>query len=381
MQTAQRTSAEHLGSLVSRLEIQKVQKRDYIVPASELRFTTDGRMVIERKNNIDDLLGISTVDLRGNFLNENCHEQVASKLQIPIGYYKRMLAEHPELLASNVNGWLQQNNTNKYMLRTFDTDPEQAGIARAFLSDRYNVLDNYDVLLAALEAIKAAGINVQITKADVTDRRMYLHVTCPEREVNAESFLRDYMRTEGAAAGNGIYTGFVLTNSETGQGSFEIRPRATIVKCMNGLVGADDRFRRVHLGAKLDEGELMWSQLTRQKNYELIISQTQDAIRTFLSTDYLNGMIQKIAAAHSIALENPLDTCQHVCRELGINDEHKKSILNFFMTDGDIKASGVFHAITRQAQQMNADAQYEVECGIGKILPNIANFDRPFSKN
>jgi len=375
MQTtaAPKSSAEHLGGLVSRLELQKVQKRDFIVPASELRYTPEGRMIIEKKRS-------GLTDLRGNFLNDNCHAQVADKLQIPVAYYKRMMQTNPELLASNINGWLGQSS-NKYLLRTFDTDPEQPGIARAFLSDRYNMMDNYDVLLAALEAIKKMGVRVQISKAEVTDRRMYLHVSCPELEINAESFLRGYMKEEGAAAGNGIFTGFVLTNSEVGLGTFEIRPRATIVKCMNGLVGTDDRFRRVHLGAKLDEGEVLWSERTKRKNYELIISQTQDAVRTFLSTDYLNGMIQKVAEAHKIQLEHPYDTCQNVCRELSIGEEHKKGILSYFMADGDHRASGVFGAVTRQAQKMAIDDQFEVECGIGKLLPSIAKFDKPFGKN
>ncbi len=374
MQTtaAPKTSAEHLGGLITTLELQKVQKRDFIVPASQLRYTPEGRMIIEAKQ--------GSTDQRGNWLNDICHSQVADKLGIPVAYYKKMMASHPDLLAQNVNGWLQKS-TSKYLMRTFEIDPEQPGTARAFLSDRYQILDNYDVLLAALEAIKKMGVQVQITKAQVSESRMYLHITCPELEVNAEAFLKGYMKEEGAAAGNGIITGFVLTNSEVGLGTFEIRPRATILKCTNGLIGTDDRFRRVHLGGKLEEGEVEWSERTKQKNYELIISQTQDAVKTFLSKDYLNGMIRKLAEAHQIKLENPMDTVHNVCRELSITEEHKKDILSFFLSDGDHRASGVFNAITRQAQNMNCDAQFEVECGIGKLLPNIQKFDKPFGKN
>src|SRR5690606_22140046 len=123
----------------------------------------------------------------------------------------------------------------------------------------YNIIDDYDVLFSALEAIKNTGVEVEITKADISDNRMALHVICPAVEQQADAFLREYLK-ENDAVGNGIVSGFVITNSETGNGAFEIRPRAVIVKCNNGLVVKDDRFRRIHLGGKMNEGQIIWSE-------------------------------------------------------------------------------------------------------------------------
>ena len=364
MESTTQTTVKNLTSLVTRLETEKKQKRDMVLPSGKLSYE-NGQLIV------------GTVGAHN--LTEICHAQIGDKLSIPAAYYKRMLKEHPELLQQNINAWLNRSKAN-YLVRTFDFHNDQPGLARAFLSDRFGMLDNYDVLLAALEAIKRMGVKVEITKAEVTDRRMYLHVTCPEVEVQADEFLRNYLK-ENDAAGNGIITGFVLTNSEIGLGTFEISPRAVICKCNNGLMVKDSSFRRVHLGSKMDAGEVQWSKRTMQKNYDLIISQTQDAIKTFLGKEHLGKMINKIAEAHKIVLENPYDTVQHVCTELDISDDHRKSILNFFLTDGDHKASGVFQAVTRQAQFMGADAQFEIEGGIGKLLPSIKKFDKPFSKN
>jgi hypothetical protein len=49
--------------------------------------------------------------------------------------------------------------------------------------------------------------------------------------------------------------------------------------------------------------------------------------------------------------------------------------------DGDLKASGIFQAITRKAQEMDADRQYEAEADAFSILPKIHKFDKPFSRN
>lgn len=359
---------EALASLVTTLELQKDSKRDLVVPSHSLGMTTAGGLYVN-------------TDGMQEYFNPNrlCESQIAEKLGIPSAYYQKMKSSVPTMLSQNVNGWLEHTPKKQYLVRAF-ANPEQTGIARAFLSDRYNIIDNYDVLFAALDAIQKTGVKVEITKAEVTENRMYLHVTCPEIELAADEFLREYLK-ENDAAGNGIISGFVISNSEVGAGTFEIRPRAVICKCNNGLVVKDDRFRKYHLGAQMGAGEIVWSERTKRKNYELIISQTQDAVKTFLSKDYLGRMVEKIAEAHKIELKHPIDAVQNVCTHLRITEDHKANILNYFLKDGVHKAGGIFQAVTREAQNMDADTQHDIEMNITELMPKILKFDKPFSKN
>lgn len=361
---------EALQNLVNKLELQKESKRDLVLPAGNLIMNADGKL---------EVIGHPSLDVPVFEPNRLCESQIATKLGIPSGYYQKMKQSVPDLLATNVNGWLKHEPAKQYLLRSFQL-PESIGTARAFLSDRYNIIDNYDVLFAALDAIKKTGINVKITKAEVTDTKMYLHVTCPDIEIQADEFLREYLK-ENDAAGNGIISGFVISNSEVGAGTFEVRPRAVICKCNNGLVVKDDRFRRYHLGGQMEAGEITWSERTKQKNYELIISQTEDAVKSFLSKDYLGRMIENIAVANQIKLTHPIDTVQNVCTHLKITDQHKKQILSYFLEDGLHNAAGVFHAVTREAQNMDADTQHDIEQDIMGVLPKIQKFDKPFSRN
>jgi hypothetical protein len=62
-------------------------------------------------------------------------------------YLRRMQAEAPKLLASNVNHWFKETPERR-MVRTLD------GNIRAFLSDRYMRVDNTDVAEAVLPVLQ-----------------------------------------------------------------------------------------------------------------------------------------------------------------------------------------------------------------------------------
>lgn len=358
-----------IQTLVEKLEKRNKAKRDFVLPASNIVLEPDDYRI---KVGNEDFYFNST---------ELFETQIAEKLGIPMPYFRRMKKENPQLLQENVNSWLAFNPRKKYMVRALETTAENENVGRAFLSDSYNIIDDYDVLFAALEAIKNTGVNVKIDRADVSDTRLYLHVTCPEIEIQAEAFLKEYLK-ENDAAGNGIISGFILTNSEVGKGAFEIKPRAVICKCNNGLIVKDESFRRVHLGSKLDAGEIVWSDATRKKNKELIISQVSDAVKTYLSPQYLGNMVEKIAQLNQIQLEYPIDAVQNVCKHLSIDEKHKNEILQYFLGDSkDRTAGALLNAVTREAQNMELDAQFEVESNVVGLMFKHKNYDKPFSKN
>jgi len=168
---------ELLQSLVSNLEQKHQQKADYVVSHSNL-IMNEGKLLVAHQPH-------------SYMPNEICHEGLAEKLGIPMQYYKKMRAERPELLDLSVGHWLKHTEGTKSLVRTYET--AEGNIARAFLSNSYLALDNYDVLFAALDAVKRSGVRVDIVDAQVTDRRLYLAVTCPEVEVDATNLLKGYL--------------------------------------------------------------------------------------------------------------------------------------------------------------------------------------------
>jgi hypothetical protein len=347
---------DKLLQLVDVLRAQQAQKADYVLDSRVLRMA--GGQIMANGTSYQP--------------NRVMHEGLSDKLGIPMKYYQKLQAELPLLLDENVNGWLQKQAGKKVLLRTFES--EQANIARAFLSDRYLALDNFDVLMTALDAIKQMGVNVEIKHADVTDRRLYLDVTCPDVEIQAPEVLKDYLRTNGAA-GDGIISGLTISNSEVGDGSFNLRPRAVVIKCDNGLIRPDDTFSRIHLGGKLKEGVIQWSDETRAHNLRLVMSQVKDAIKTFFSKEYVGQIVKELAKAQEIELEHPVDAIKNLTRDLRYNEAQQQSILDFFVKDGDQRASGIAHAITRHAQREDADTRHDMERDAFEALGRVHRFD------
>jgi hypothetical protein len=243
--------------------------------------------------------------------------------------------------------------------------------------------DNFDVLFATLEAVKESGLNLKIEDngCDLTESKMYIRFILPDVEINAPDLLKNYKnpKGEGSSVGDGIITGFVITNSELGQGSFSISPRAVVLKCSNGMVFKNDAFGKIHLGGKMGEySQIDWSEETKRKNYELIQAQVKDAVKKFTSEDFLASKIAELNEYAEVDLKHPIETVKNVSKFLNITEEKEKSILYFFMRGGDFTAMGVSQALTFYAHETkDADEAHEMESVAIDILPKIKDMDKP----
>ena len=183
---------EHLGVELQR---QRNSRADFIADTRQLNFTTD-----DNRSQITFESGNKTMKFG---INPLAHQQIASRLGIPLKYYQRMQAEAPALLDENVNNWLEQTPARR-MLRVMD------GNIRAFLSDRYRHLDNLELCAAVLPIIHEMK-GVIIESCEVTEVHLYLKV------VNKK------LKTE-VAVGNVVQAGFVISNSEVGLGHLTVEP-------------------------------------------------------------------------------------------------------------------------------------------------------------
>jgi len=379
-----------LAELVNELKDQNMQKKDFVVPANLLSME-NGQLVVNNYNEDDSLskllkeVGIESES--NNKLILNClpilHQNLSDKLDIPRRYYNRIQTlEETKLIDSNVSHWLKNMKGNIF-LRTFINKDENKGYARAILSDRYNVIDNFDVLFATLEAVKESGLNLKIEDngCDLTESKMYIRFILPDVEINAPDLLKNYKSPKGggSSVGDGIITGFVITNSELGQGSFSISPRAVVLKCSNGMVFKNDAFGKIHLGGKMGEfSQIDWSEETKRKNYELIQAQVKDAVKKFTSEDFLASKISELNEYAEVDLKHPIETVKNVSKFLNITEEKEKSILDFFMRGGDFTAMGVSQALTFYAHETkDADEAHEMESVAIDILPKIKDMDKP----
>ena len=209
-----------LVDLATELERQLATKQDMIVPTPLMHHVTSesGTSVL----NIETHDGVRTFRT-----TENCRRQLADRLKIPFAYFERMRTDQPALLDRNIDTWLHAQPEQR-MVRTLD------GNARAFLSDRYRRLDNYDLLAHVYPMLRELP-GARVESCEVTDSRMYLKVVTSRVQFEL-------------APGDVVHAGVVISNSETGQGSLSVSPLVFRLLCRNGLIAADQAMRKTHIG-------------------------------------------------------------------------------------------------------------------------------------
>jgi hypothetical protein len=374
-----------LETLVSKLRAQSMLKLDLIVSSRHIRMDSHANVIIEssqqnEQDELSKLLNGLKISTKGKLVLQpfkTAHGQLKERLDIPSKYYDRMLS-HPSLLKENVNHWMNEQDKN-YFLRIFEDTATETGYLRTILSDKFFTLDNWDVLLATLEAVKSSGVNLQIDTCDISEQKMYVRFVCPNIEVDAPALLKNYRLPDGSIPNNPkICAGFVVSNSEIGCGRFYVAPRLLVLACRNGMIRKEDGFGKTHIGAKLEENQLIkFSEATKSKNLELVISQIKDAVKTFCSSDYLSKVVKEYEEKGSTMLQHPSVAVENMSKHYGLTDEKTQSVLDYFIKSADTSRFGAVQALTFYAHEnADADAQYELECVCIDALDKMTTFDK-----
>lgn len=291
-------------------------------------------------------------------------------------------------------------DTRSFLVRLFRGDASSTGIARALLSNRYARLDNLDGLMAMLQGIQEAGIDPETLKisGDLTETRMYVHVAAPEIMALAPKLLEGYRSpfdtgVEGAKRqttgltfeqrvelgrqfrerghGDGthniyqpgdepiVHAGFKLTNSEVGNGRWQIQRVITILKCSNGLTLQAEGMARAHLGSTLEDGNLEWSADTQSKELALVTAQTRDVVKNALSQEALETAVAKLEENADAPVEDT--QVEVLTKRLKFTEEQQAGILRHFLMGGQGTAAGVANAITSFSQTLDPDAQFDLD--------------------
>ncbi|MEH0930901.1 DUF932 domain-containing protein [Micromonospora sp. CPCC 205558] len=288
---------------------------------------------------------------------------LGEKLGIPTGYLRKTRAQALHLYDANVNGWLDLQHGKRYLARCL-SDGNGGGILRAFLSDGYKIIDHLDVLMSVLSGIRESGLRVELA-CDLSERRMVVRVHSEAIKSLAPTLLRNYRSPFTGATGADnptVFAGLVFTNSETGGGAMTVTPRIVVQVCDNGVTITKDALRAVHLGAKMDEGTIRWSNDTHEANLSLIGKQARDAVRRFLDVRYIRRKIEEIEETAGRRIPDPDHTIRVVGQRLRFTEEEQRLILNHFIDGGDRTAGGMLHAVTSAAQTLSdPDAAFDME--------------------
>lgn len=363
----------NLQDLLSEVIRQNETKSDYVASTKE-----SVRLVPAEgfKDNLAlVLLQEGSNELQRFSISDNCHNQLASRLNVPLKFYRRLLADHTDMVIDNVNKLFEREPATR-LVRTLD------GVARAFLSDKYRTLDNNQVLEQVLPALVNGDIENVLLSSNVDDNKMHLKVL----------FTDDSLAQDIGSAPNGginplvasatpfvekdktrdiIRPGIVISNSETGQGSLSMKGFFFRSYCTNGCVWGTDEafsFQRNHVGSRLtaQSNFEVFSDDTRRKQDELIIAELSDGMGTMINPERVQAMGNRLREIKSgVEAIDPVSAVDAVVEKLDLKEAERNSVLESFIRDRDYSQWGMVNAVTERAN--SEDVSYERACELEEI--------------
>jgi len=340
-------TGKNLIELATEIERRANAKKDFVASTTTMRMAFEEGMKAPAMTFGDHAFGINGI----------AHDQIGAHTEIPGKYYDKMLADAPDLLATNVNRWFTKYPAVR-MARTLD------GTLRAFPSDKYRPLEDEDLAGAALPAIMDLGL--EVISSEITERRLY--IKCVDKRVVRE------LAKAGARFGDGGHTivriaspAMIISNSEVCCGALEIKGGYYDGFCSNQAWFGERSMRKTHVGGKHElVGEDLYRMLsdeTRRKTDAALWAQVGDVIRGVFDRVQFDALIDKVEGAREDKLgTDTVKTIELSSRRLGLNEVEGKSVLQHLIEGADLSRFGLMNAITRAAQDIESyDRSTELE--------------------
>jgi len=343
-----------LQEVMQELERQKDNRYDVVVPTQQLIAIYDaGTKTIKLDVPLPDKSN------RAHGINPHAHRQIATKCGIPWQYYDKMMNEsRPELLCKNINSWMPDKEQR--MVRVLD------GNVRALLSDKYRVIDNYDIVINALQQFerikKQRSMDINVIRADLTEEHLYLKVTSPQLtdEILGDKVRAQANRNVHTAVNEPVEGGIIIRNSEVGSGAFSVQPFINVLVCQNGLIRTTS-LRRVHIGRKLDAGFVDWSKETRSLEDKTLWSKINDMIHQTFDPEIFHRWVDEINEVASVEVPKPTIAVENIVRHFNLPKNKIDDLINQFSNESKTQW-GLSMAVTRLAQdESNYETQIEME--------------------
>lgn len=353
-----------LGNLIVK---QNAEKRDFIAPTSRLALVAQERSAPALRFS----LGSESITAD---LTPLAFGQIATWAKIPKKYADLLAGEpeNQELLERNVNHWFTQRDDAR-LVRSFVNGH---AIARAFLSDRFRPMDNYDLAHAIMPMLTGNGLSVK--SAALTDTRLYLQAV--DSKLTAKIRPSVHQREKDDT----VYAGVVISNSEVGAGSLSIEPMVYRLVCTNGLI-AGTSFRKYHIGRSAGNGGgddpfEVFSDDTKRLTDAALWAQVRDVMQSALSEASFQALVAKLQDATTVELpQDPAHIVEVTGKRWELTDPEQDAVMRHLFAGGDLTLYGLTNAVTRAAQDSQS---YDRAVELERIGSDVLTVDpNVFAKN
>lgn len=322
-------------------------------------------------------------------ISDVAHDQFAEKLGIPKPYYQRMLGGQSDLLALNMNRWLQVEPEKRLLRMIAPITPEdnqRFAIVdakyrlRAFLGATYRPLDNAELIAAVLPTLKEKG--AYLKEFSLTDQRLHAKFLTVSRDVKdiVKQYAERFGVTEQEAKSHTmidgkdiswvnevVRMGVYLRNSETGFASLDVSGLVEVLKCLNAFVASAQTKQR-HVGGKRnggEDGDLRYiSAQTQRLDNAAIFSRVRDTVVAILDEQKQVEQAQQIGKAKATIVE-PNEPLFEFIGRMGENLQ---------LTDGETEV--LREEIVRSNVVEGSFTQFSLAQGVTALARETKDYDR-----
>lgn len=318
--------------VVTSIQAQVAQKKDLLLTPSQhiQAVKVDGEGVKLRIRHQGETLHYE--------VGETAHRQFADRLQIPLKFYNLLRKEKPDLLVHNINELILEE-TDERLIRTIGSR------VRAYLSDTFRRLDNFDLAVHLLPVLREVEGLVPISSS-ITEDHLNLKYVTPKIE--------DRIRE-----GDVVQYGISIQNSEVGLGMLRVEPLIFRLVCSNGLIRSDEGLRQRHAG-KVERTRIgVYSQETISQDDKAFWMKAVDQVRHMMRPETFHQITDRMRDTVEVRLTDPQKAVKDVTQRHDLTSLEHQRVFEHLLADGDLTEWGLVNAITRTAHDTEVVTSYE----------------------
>ena len=287
-----------IKKMVEKINNDVQYKKDYIVDLHSTLIKENDPNITYPKICLDEVFG-SEYELTDHSLNQLCN-----RLEIGRNYISKCLPVSQELVAHNLNFWINKNKNRKLMLRTWDNPVHNQKEMRAIMSDRYKRIDNDVVVNHSLNKLMDMNADLKYAHYDGD----YLNITAVTPKLEGEVEKDDI-----------VQGGITITNSEVGGGSLIIQPFIYRLVCTNGMVAPRylNRFYARHVGKIVIDAE-------KDDQWVTIIDNMKKQIELVSNSELFQENLQKLKDATKQSINS--HQIVQLAKRQGVSDSERAQI-------------------------------------------------------
>ena len=216
--------------------------------------------------------------------------------------------------------------------------------------DRYRRIDNLEICAAIYPFIESTKF-LSVESAEVTDSHLYLKVI--NKRIKAE-----------ISKGNIIHAGFVISNSEVGEGCLKVEPLIFNSVSKNALIFKDCLHKTNHIGRQFKSSS---------SAYEIpaVFAKLQNDIQAAISdNETFETIVQLLKQSKQIPLQKDIvKSVESLANDFALSPNERGDILRQLLISEDHSRYGLINAISAASKISNSyERATELEHIGGELL-------------